>query len=118
MRNEVKDMKLLKIENKKGYFLNADGGYSEIDKINKDDLLRLLSIITAPTDETTEKIEMDTFNADNIPQKAHSIIYEELYKRLSELEANKDNFNKQVAELYKDEYEKYNLSDVYISGED
>lgn len=105
-------MKLLKIEGHKGLFLTADGEYSDIDKINKNDLFRLLGIVTSSTDAADEKIEMDPFDADAIQQKAHSIIYEELYKRLSELESNKDKYNKQVAELYKDEYEKYNLSDI------
>ena len=47
-------MKLLKIEDSRGHFLLEDGSFAEIDKITKEDLLRLVDL-TLSEEETMEE---------------------------------------------------------------
>lgn len=47
-------MKLLRISESSGYFLAANGSFNSIEKICKDDLLRLVGLVLEG-----EEIEMD-----------------------------------------------------------
>ena len=62
-------MKYLRIKNGKGYFLNSEKAEIEIDKIKRDDILRLLDLAS---DETIN-FEIDTIECDNIKNEAHKI---------------------------------------------
>ena len=103
-------MKYLKIENNKGHFLRIkDGGASEwveIDKINKDDLLSLLN--TAISSE----FEMDVYTEAEMANKAHQIIYKNIYEKLSNLETMKSKFKDESESLYKEAMEKYRIEDA------
>ena len=50
-------MKLLKIENSCGHFRLESGDYSPVDKISKDDLLRLVNVTLTDVD-----VEFDAYN--------------------------------------------------------
>ena len=96
-------MKHLKIENNKGYYQTESDQWKEIDKINKEDLMTLL-------DKATEyDFEIDDYDADKLPNKAHSIIYRNLYEKFSELVGNKDRFKDESEQLYKNAFEKYSV---------
>jgi hypothetical protein len=62
-------MKLLKINENAGQFLKADGTYEAIDKIDKEDLLRLV-------DRTLEddEFEVDEYNEQAVKNQAHQVI--------------------------------------------
>lgn len=93
-------MKYLKIDDNKGYFLRGEE-LVEIDKINKDDLLVLLN--HAQEDE----FEMDPYVADNIQNKAHQIIYQNIHAKLSAFLADKEQFDKAVDSMYQDAIGEY-----------
>ena len=106
MIGEIKLMKYLKIEDNRGFFLRiaADGGadtWSEIDQIGKDDLFALLN------KAISEEFEMDEFNEDVLSNKAHQIIYKNLYEKFLDLLTNKTRFKDESESLYKAAIEKY-----------
>ncbi len=99
-------MKYLKIEDNRGFFLriSTDDGadtWSEIDQIGKDDLLALLN------KAISEEFEMDEFNEDILSNKAHQLIYKNLYEKFSDLLTNKTRFKDESESLYKAAIEKY-----------
>lgn len=104
-KEEQLPMKYLKIEDNKGYFLNQDGGVTpdwiEIDKIGKDELQYLLN------KAVTEGFEMDEFKEENLANKAHLIIYRNLYEKFFELLGNKNRFKSESENLYKTALDKY-----------
>jgi len=99
---EINHMKYLKIENNKGYYCLEKDKWQEIDKINKDDLLILLDK-ALKTD-----FEMDEYVQEKVSNKAHQIIYKNLFSKFTELLENKNRFKDESEQLYKDAIEKYN----------
>lgn len=93
-------MKYLKIENNKGYFIK-DGNWTEIDLIEKDDLLSLLDYATE------EDFEYDKYDNELLQNKAHNIIYKYIVERFEAFLQNKNRFKDEVDNLYKDAIEKY-----------
>ena len=97
-------MKYLKIEENKGYFIKDKGQpdqWTEIDKIEKDDLLKLLDYAT------TEDFEFDQYNEAILGNKAHQIIYKHLAEKFTIFLSNKDRFKDEAENIYKDAIEKY-----------
>lgn len=95
-------MKYLEIKDNKGYYWN-DQERVEIDKINKDDLLKLIN--HAEEDE----FEMDMYDEDQLQNKAHQIIYQSIHTKLSEFLADKEQFNRDVDALYADAVGEYDV---------
>lgn len=95
-------MKLLKISENLGQFLDANGDYSPIDKIGKDDLLRLVDR-TLDDDE----VEFDAYDDQAIKNQAHQVIYKSVFQKLSDLRKRRQEFIDESARLFLDEYERY-----------
>jgi len=95
-------MKLLKISENLGQFLDANGDYSPIDKIGKDDLLRLVDR-TLHDDE----VELDAYDDQAIKNQAHQVIYKSVFQKLSDLRKRRQEFIDESARLFLDEYERY-----------
>jgi len=95
-------MKLLKIESNCGYFRLVDGNYSPVDKISKDDLLRLVNVTLSE-----EEIEFDTYDESIIQNHAHQVIYKSIVRKLQSLRERKQEFVDESARLYLEDYEKY-----------
>lgn len=93
-------MKYLKIENNKGYYWDGSK-YQEIDKINKKDLFTLLNIAES------EDFEMDSYDESQLGNKAHQIIYENIYTKFEQFLGDKGQFKKEVDSLYKEAIGKY-----------
>lgn len=95
-------MKYLKIEDKKGLYWDGQN-YQDIDKINKDSLLILLN--------SAESVgfEMDDYKEEDIGNKAHQIIYENIYSKLKQFLNEKDQFVKEVDNLYVEAINKYDV---------
>ena len=94
-------MKILRISNSKGEF-SLDGiNYNSVDTINKDDLLNMRDVFV------NSECEMDEYYEENIPNKAHQIIYQNLYRKFKELEQNKAQFKDMSENIYKDAIDKY-----------
>lgn len=73
-------MKYLYIENGQGFFSvsGLETDKQTIDKIRKEDLLRLLNLIV---DESAENgFEMDPYDEESLKNPAHKIIYKKITK--------------------------------------
>lgn len=96
-------MKLLKIENSKGYFyLDKTKNYDEIDKIDKESLLFLVKYII-----NNEDFEMDEYMPKTIVNKAQDIVYNNIYNKLIELSKSKKAIKESLDSKYKEALEKY-----------
>lgn len=95
-------MKLLKINENLGQFLDANGDYSPIDKIGKDDLLQLVDR-TLDDDDA----ELDAYDDQAIKNQAHQVIYKSVFQKLSDLRKRRQEFIDESARLFLDEYERY-----------
>lgn len=95
-------MKLLKIEDNRGYFLYKDGEYKAIDQISKDDLLRLVSFTL---DE--DNVEFDAYDEVLIKNHAHQVIYKSIVRKLQSLRERRQEFADEAARLYLEDYERY-----------
>lgn len=97
-------MKYLKIENHKGYFIkdkNNPTVWTEIDQIEKDDLLNLLDIAI------NKEFELDTYDEANLGNKAHQIIYKHIAEKFTTFLNNKSRFKDEADNLFKAAIEKY-----------
>lgn len=102
---ELKHMKYLKIEDNRGFFLRIEEDesetWAEIDQVGKDDLLYLLS------KAVSADFEMDEFTEEALSNKAHQIIYRNLFEKFTDLLTNKTRFRDESENLYKVALEKY-----------
>jgi hypothetical protein len=108
-------MKLLSIEQNKGNYLHSEGHFATIDKITKEDLLRLVDL----TLEERE-VEFDPYSGDAIQNQAHQIIYKSIYEKLCGLRARRQEFKDESDRLYLTEYDKYrdNSSETATTGDE
>ncbi len=97
-------MKYLKIDNNKAFFIKDKAqpeNWTEIDNIEKEDLMKLLDFATE------DDFEMDDYNEGLLANKAHQIIYKSIYEKLNIFLTNKDRFKDQTEGVYKEALEKY-----------
>lgn len=94
-------MKLLKIENSQGYYLVKDQEYVPVDKITKDDLLKLVDL--ALEDETT----YDVYDEEKLKNQAHQIVYKSIFAKLSALSEGREEFIDESKRIFLTEHEKY-----------
>ncbi len=94
-------MKLLKIENNLGYFLGVDHVFNPVDRITKEDLLRLVDLTL------TQEVELDEYDGEAIKNQAHQILYKSICGKLLGLKVRKQAFTDESERLYLQEYEKY-----------
>ncbi len=95
-------MKLLKIEGHCGHFLAGSGSYEPIDKISKEDLLRLVNAILGE-----DEVEFDEYNEALVKNSAHQVIYKSVVRKLSSLRERRQEFTDEAARLYLEDYERY-----------
>ena len=95
------DMLLLKIGNSLGQFLDGGGVFQPIDRITKEDLLRLVDVTLR------EEAEFDEYDEEKIKNQAHQIVYKSIYEKLRELKERKQAFIDESERLYLADYEKY-----------
>ncbi len=94
-------MKLLKIEDNQGYYLGDQGDFAPIDKITKEDLLRLVNLTLS------EEVEFDEYDAEAIKNQAHQILYKSIFEKIAGLKERKQEFTDESERLYLVEYERY-----------
>jgi len=95
-------MNLLKIDDGVAQFLGPDGAYLAIDKITKEDVLRLVNA-TLDVDDAT----VDEYDEKAIKNQAHQIIYKNVSQKLKSLRERRQEFKDQSARLFLADYEKY-----------
>ena len=69
-----KYMRILKIDQNKGYFSLDGEEWLELDKLTKESILALLDLIISGD------AEMDEYSEEKLKQPAHGIIYRNLYQ--------------------------------------
>lgn len=95
-------MKILKIENQKGYYLlEAGTQWQPIDTIDKNGLLKLLDLFLE------DDVEMDSPEDKSISNQAHSIIYGGIFEKLRQLLDDKSRFKDESERMYLNELKKY-----------
>lgn len=97
-------MKYLKIDDNRAFFIKdktQPENWTEIDKIEKEDLMSLLDLAIY------EEFEMDEFSEEKLANKAHQIIYKSIYEKLNTFLANKERFKDETKDIYKEALEKY-----------
>jgi len=94
-------MKLLKIEDNLGHFLSGDSEFTPIDRITKEDLLRLVNLTL------TEEVDFDDYDSEALRNQAHQILYRSICEKLRGLRDRKEAFTDESERLYLQEYEKY-----------
>jgi hypothetical protein len=94
-------MKLLKIDNSHGHFLNGDSNFTPLDRITKEDLLRLVDLTL------TQEVEFDDYDSETVKNQAHQILYKSIWDKLRGLRDRKEAFTDEFERLYLKEYERY-----------
>ncbi len=95
-------MKLLRIEDNNGYYRNEGGEYVPIEKIGKDELLRLVNLVL-----NEDAIELDEYNENEVKNQAQQIIYKSVARKLRDLRDRRQEFLDESARLYLEDYQKY-----------
>src|SRR3989338_10178658 len=105
-----RDMKLLSIENNLGLYLGETDQYKPVDKITKEDLLRLVNLTLR------EDVEFDVYDENAIKNQAHQIVYKSVFEKLRGLRDRKKEFIDESERLYLKEYERYREDSSRISS--
>ena len=103
-------MKILKIKDKKGLFINPknwnaqhkEDEHEAIEKISKTDILDILDYFL------DEDIEFDEYDEGQLPNPLQAIIYEKLYEQLKTVRDSKADILKNVEEEFEKAKQKYN----------
>jgi hypothetical protein len=95
-------MKLLSVSDNVGHYRNESGKYGPIDKIGKEDLLRLVNWALHE-----KAVEFDPYDEKTIKNQSHQIIYKSVLRKLSDLRDRRQKFLDESARLYLDDYQKY-----------
>ncbi|MGQ3170875.1 MAG: hypothetical protein ACT6RZ_10275 [Methylophilus sp.] len=98
-------MKLLKIDENDGFFLDITGQYRVMSKITKEDILRLVNMIL-----DDDHAEFDLYNEEGIKNQAHQIIYKSVVAKLLDLQERRQEFIDESQRLFLTEYEKYSTN--------
>ena len=93
----------LKINNNKGYYRTdaSNEEWTELDQINKDDLLKLID------KATTDEFQMEEYKNELLQNPAHNILYRNIYGKFNELLTNKTRFQDSINAMYKTAIDKY-----------
>ena len=95
-------MKILKVENERGFFrVHGEAEWQSIDAIDKNGLLKLLDLFLE------EEVEMDSPEELSIKNQAHSIIYRSIHEKLDSLSDERKRFKDESERLYLEEIRKY-----------
>jgi len=96
-------MKLLRIENNQGLFLDKEGKVSPVHTLGKKQLLWL---VNQTLDDSVE-VEYDDYDESQLRNQAHQIIYKSVYEKLVALRKRRKEFVDTSERLFLADYEKY-----------
>ena len=101
MESEKKPIKILKIKDGKGYYLDKNGNYVEVDKVDRNSLLYLINLVI------NSEVEIETYYESLILNKVHQIIYKEISQKILTLKASKLTLLSNIDSEYADLINKY-----------
>ncbi len=98
-------MKYLMIDRSQGFYKTdkEESKMTPIDQITKEDLLKLLDLCVG------EDFEMDVFDANNLKNAAHQIIYKNIYLKLDGVRKQRVRFLDEKTALYSKAIEEYSI---------
>jgi hypothetical protein len=94
-------MKLLKISDGGAFYRAADDEFATIDKITKDDLVRLVDLTLS------RDVEFDEYDEETVRNQAQQIVYKSVVEKLEGLKQRKKEFTDESERLYLQEYDRY-----------
>ncbi|ENV18691.1 hypothetical protein [Acinetobacter guillouiae] len=94
-------MKCLKIDNGKGFFSLDGDSWNALDEISKEDILTIINLCLEGS------FEMDSPTEETVHNKAHDIIYKNLYAKFLELNNQRTRFKDESEYLFKEALAKY-----------
>jgi hypothetical protein len=94
-------MKHLRIDSGKGQYSIDGTVWTDLDKLGKDDLFKLIDLALA------DNFEMDSYVKEQIPNPAHEVIYRNLSTKLTELLGKRDRFRDESQQLFREALMKY-----------
>lgn len=97
-------MKYLEIKDNLGFY-TINNEEKTIDKINRNDLLALIDLALG------DNFEMDPYDSNKLQNKAHQIIYENIYKKINSLISDKEQFKRKADSMYKNAINKYGVQE-------
>lgn len=97
-------MMLLKIENNKGKFSTDGINFIEVEKISKDDILKMLEKVLSENEIIIEESNNDDKKINSPAQK---IIYDNIYEKINEIIDEKEEINSFEDDEYYDAIKKY-----------
>ncbi len=95
-------MKLLKIKDGKGYFVGEGNQDQPIDKLTKEELLRMVNLTLGE-----DAISFDEYNEELLHNQAHRIIYKNVCTKLIHLQERRSEFVDESERLFLEAYENY-----------
>lgn len=95
-------MKLLKVKDGKGYFLGEGNEDQPLDKLTKEDLLRLVNLTLSEND-----IILDEYDEELLKNQAHQIIYKNVHTKLTLLRDRRSEFVDESERLFLEAYDAY-----------
>lgn len=107
MKGEIY-MTLLKVENNIGKFSIDGTNFIEIEKISKDDILKIFEKVL---NEDSIIIEKSNEEDKKINSPAQKIIYDNIYEKISEIISEKDEINSFDDDVYGIAMKKYQKAD-------
>jgi len=94
-------MKILKIENGKGYYISKETKWNEIDQIDRDGLMSLVDLVLG------QDVEIDILDDKGLQNQAQLIIYKSVFDKLKGLSENRSKFKDESDRLYLEAIETY-----------
>lgn len=94
-------MKCLKIDNGKGVFSLDGESWKALDEISKEDIIAIVNKCLE------DSFEMDDPSEATVHNKAHEIIYKNLYAKFVELNNQRTRFKDESENLFKESLAKY-----------
>lgn len=91
----------MKISDGGAFYCAADGEFAAIDKITKEDLVRLVDLTLS------RDVEFDEYDEETVRNQAQQIVYKSVVEKLGELKQRKKEFTDESERLYLQEYERY-----------
>src|SRR5690554_2471843 len=96
-------MKILKIENNVGYFINENSKYKEIHEITKEDIYFLIKL-------SIEKVvTFDDYEEEKINRPDHKIIYNKISEKIKIIIRDRETLVSNKEMLFKSALEKYKI---------
>lgn len=94
-------MKLLKIDRGNGYFRLPDGNYLEVDKIDKEHLMCIV------TSTLAGEVVFDAYDEVALQNQAHRVIYKNIVAKLQDLACRRQEYKDDSEALFQKEYDRY-----------